>query len=179
MYLQLQCLDTQNFWPSMSQSRAIISSTARKKPNRIFILVEMQWKNGGGWSFMQMQISQHGERKSTSQFVSDLDAPHFAINSDAEDKSSALSFAFKVLPYGQQHGNISGRYNTDISVYICISLVYSYTSSIHTPPTEKRGNGETCPGIRRLLKNLNTPRIYTQMFSNALFQFSNMPAPGC
>jgi len=54
---------------------------------------------------MQMQISQHGERKSTSQFVSDLDAPHFAINSDAEDKSSALSFAFKVLPYGQQYGN--------------------------------------------------------------------------
>jgi len=113
---------------------------------------------------MQMQISQHGERKSTSQFVSDLDAPHFAINSDAEDKSSALSFAFKVLPYGQQYGNISGRYNTDISVYLYIPRILVYLQYTHTTHWET-GKRRNVPRHTEAVKKFKyPPHIYANVF---------------
>lgn len=142
MYLQLQCLDTQNFASSVRQSRAI-SSTARKRPNRIFILVG---------SFMQMYLADAsnwmkgvGEcececegRLSTSQIVSDLDAPHFTINSDIEDKRSSLSFAFKVLPYGQQYSNIiGGKDNTNV-VYVPHTQTPTTTHTHCVRETKKR-----------------------------------------
>lgn len=110
--LQLQCLDTQtkkhekrNFGPSMSQSRA---TTARKKPNRIHSSLELyaNFTHKHTHTHVYMCVwRESGDEggSSTSQNCKRPRRTTFNVNAGTEDKrSSLLSFAFKVLPYGRQ-----------------------------------------------------------------------------